>query len=311
MHPSTADETIDNSVEAEAVPQRHDSRDELKGQVATLAELKAQAEAIARELDLRQTHNPSGSTTPDGDYGGNSALMQRLLMQQHQQQHLHQPSSALQQLLSQQHLQRESQLNPLSLDETRRLLGHHQSQPTSVVSNILGSQWMLQGQGGALSSNAITAALRSESNGLGTLSEIGDLQHLLQMQRASQGASFQNQQSQLASLLLGGVSDIGVSGNGNLSAVLMQQLANRQNGGPVTDPNDHLASLASAHHLLGFGSGSGGGSNLANAFYRHAGGSGIDSSGVSDAFSLLARSLQRNDGSGRGFGLPDGTGRFN
>ena len=287
--------------------QRHDSHDELKNQVAVKADLRAQAEAMARELELRQSRNQSGSTTPEGDYGGtgNNLLLQRLMRQQLQQQHLHQPST-LQHLLSQQHLQRESQLNPLSLDDTRMLLGQHQSQPTSVVSNMLGSQWMLQGQGGTLTTNAISAALRGESNGLGALSDLGDLQRLVQMQRASQGASFQNQQqSQLASLLLH--SEIGAAANGNLSAVLLQ-LANSQNGGPVTDPSEHIASLAGAHHLLGFGSGSGGGSNLANAFYRHTGGSGMDSS---EAFSLLARSLQRNDGSSRAFGLPDGTGRFN
>lgn len=182
--------------------------------------------------------------------------------------------------------------------------------------------WMLRGQGSGLSSNgltanglssnglssnAITAALRGESNVLGGLS---DMELLLQMSRASQGAGFQNQQQnhQLASLLLGG-GDIGTASNNNLNAVLLHQLANGQNGVSVTDANDQLSSLANAHHLLSFGSGNGGGNNLANAFFRPAG-AGMDSNGVSDALSLLARSIQRNDAN-RGFGRPDGTGRFN
>jgi hypothetical protein len=308
MQHSAAEETTDDTPEAETGPERRDSHGDMMSQAATIAELRAQAEAATvRERDVMQIHNPSGT---DGDYGGNNALLQRLLRQQLQQQQQQQPQSALQQLLTQQHLQRESQLNQLSLDDARRLLSHHQNQPTSVVSNMLGSQWMLQGPGGGLASNAITAALRGESSGLAGLSDMGDLQRLLQIQRASQGTNFQNQQQSQLALLLGGGGDMGTSTNGNLSAVLLQQLANGQNGGPVPDPNDHLSSLASAHHLLGFGAGSGGGNNLANAFYLQANGGGMDSSGVSDAFSLLARSMQRNDGAGRGFGRPDGTGRF-
>jgi hypothetical protein len=281
-------------------------------QAGAIVELRAKEESAAQDRSMLHAHSLSGTATSDGDYGGNAELIQRLLRQQLQQTHHHQqPQSALQQLLSQQHFQRESRLNQFSLDDARRLLSHHQNQSNSVLSNMLGSQWMLQGQCGGISSSAITAALRGESAGLGGLPEMGDLQRLLHMQRASHGASFQNQhQSQLASLLLGGGGDIGTSASSNLSAALLQQLASGQNGSPVADPNDHLTSLAGGHHLLGFVSGSGGGSNLANALYRQAGGGGMDATGVSDAFSLLARSMQRNDGGSHGYGHPDGPGRY-
>lgn len=300
---------------ADPVPEQQESNGVISSQAATTDELRAQAELIARHRGVAQLQSMSGTTTPDNDYGGNAELIQQLLNQQLQQHTSHQnPQSTLQQLLSQQHLQRESQFNHLSLEDTRRLLSHHQNQPHSVLSNSLASQWMLQqGQGGGLTSNAITAALRGETGGLGGMHNMSDLQHLLQMQRASQGLGMANHQhNHLSSLLLGGLGEVNPSANSNLSAALLQQLAAGHNG---LEASEHLASLANAQQLLGFGAGNGAGANLGNAFYHQGGGGGgMDAnSGVADAFSLIARSMQRNDNGdvGNGFGRHDNAGRYN
>lgn len=324
------------------LPEQPDKREmqqqqvESTGQAPALTGLRAQAEAVAREQEVaaaaadaarRRIEIPDNNASANVDYGGgNPELLQHLLnqqLQQQQQQHSHAPQSALQQLLSQQHVQREQQLNQLSLEEARRLLDHHQNPRGPVLSNMLNPQWlgaqqMLQGQSG-LSSHAIAAALRGENNALsGGPGNVGELQRILQMQHA-QGLGMPNRQNHLASLLLGGGGDMGgTSASNNLSNALLQQLASRGSGAGQPSEHDHLSSLANAQNILGYSGGAGGAgtSNLANALYRQPGGGSIDSGGVSDTLSLLARSMQqRGDGSPHGFGRlhdrSDGSGRCN
>jgi hypothetical protein len=325
-----AEERVEEGVELPQTSEQPGEQEEYTNQAATLADLRAQAEGLVREQDARQRQAiPEGNISDGGDYGGgNHELIQQLLNQQFQQQQQQQPQSALQQLLSQQHLQREQQqqqqLSQLSMDEARRLLEHHQSQRGPSISNLLSSQWlggahMMQGQSAGLSSHPnIASTLRGEGNSLGGgITDMGDLQRLLQMHQASQGMGMQNRSNQLASLLLGGGADLGGSSVGNnFSAALLQQLANRgSNAGPTPDSADHLSSLANAQALLGFGAGNNAGTNsLTNALYRQAGNGGMDSGGVPDALSFLARSMQRGDGNSQGFGRlqdrSDGSGRY-
>ena len=289
------------------------SQEDLLNQASNLADMRMQIEAMH---EASQKHGIVDTQALDGgEFGGAShELLQQLINQQYQQQ----PQSALHQLLSQQHLQREQHhqqhLSQLSLDEARRLIEHHQPQRGPLLSNLLSSQWLgtpqlLQGQPG-LSSHTIASALRGEGSALGGgISEIGDLQRLLQLHRASQGMSLPNRSNNLASILLGG--ELNASSGNNLSATILQQLASAGQG---TEQPDPLSSLASAQSLLGFAAGANpGGTNLSNTLYRQTGG-GLDSSGVSDALSLLARSMQRGDGNSHGFGRlhdgTDGTGRY-
>ena len=302
-----------------------DQEHSAKNQTAPLAELRAQAEASTQEHENKQRNETAeGKSSDGGDSGGrNHDVIQQLLSQQFQQQ----PQSALQQLLSQQHLQREQQqqlqLNQLSMEDTRRLLERHHSQRGPVMSNLLSSQWlggqMMQGQTGGLSSHAIASTLRGEGNLGGGISEMGDLQRVLQMHQASQGMGMQNRSNHLASLLLNGGTDLGgPQASSNFSTALLQQLANRgTTTGPSPDPADRLVALANAQALLGFGAGTNAGANsLATALYRQAGSGGMDQGGVPDALSLLARSMQRGgEGNSHGFGRlhdrPDGSGRYN
>lgn len=329
-----SEKEVDLPTFREHPPDQPDYRpQEYVNQGATLAELRAQAEALAREREAaaaaaavdavrHRLEIPENSISGGSEFGGgNHELIQQLLNQQLQQQHSQQPQSALQQLLSQQHIQREQQqqqqLNQLSLEEARRLLEHHQPSRGSVLSNLLSSQWLgppqlLQGQSG-LSSHPLAAALRGEGNNLGAgLADVGDLQRLLHLQQ-SQGLGMPGRSSHLASLLLGDLG--GSSSANNLSSALIQQLANRgSSAGPGAD-HDHISSLANAQSLMGYGAGGAGANSLASALYRQAGGGGMDSGGVSDALSLLARSMQRGDGNQQhGFGRlhdrSDGSGRY-
>ena len=319
-------------------PQRHEGYGE---HANALAALRAQTEALVKEreaaavaaatVDAANRHRPDipdSSISGGADYGGgNHELIQQLLSQQRQQQHHGQqhPQSALQQLLSQQHIQREQhqqqQLSQLSIEEARRLLDHHQAPRGSVLSNLLSSQWlgasqMLQGQSG-LSSHSIAAALRGENNTMGGgLSDVGDLQRLLHLQQTQGLGVPTGRSNHLASLLLGGGDLGGSSSNSNLSNAILQQLAGRGSGSGQPSEHEHL-SLANAQSILGYGGGaSSGTSSLANALYRQAaGGSGIESNGVPDALSLLARSMNRGDGNPHGFGglhdRSDSSGRYN
>lgn len=305
----TADDKSEDDTEMVETAAKAPSQQDPPNQSACLADIRMQIEAIH---EANQKHGVSDAQTLDGgDFSGTSQeLLQQLLSQQYQ----HQPQSALHQLLSQQHLQREQHhqqhLNHLSLDEARRLLEHHHPQRGALLSNLLSSQWLgtpqlLQGQP-SLSSHTIASALRGEGSALGGgISEIGDLQRLLQLHRASQGMALPNRTNNLASILLGG--ELNSSAGTNLSATLLQQLASAGQGSEQPDP---LSSLASAQSLLGFATGANPG---ATTLYRQTGG-GLDSAGVSDALSLLARSMQRGEGNSHGFGRlhdgSDGTGRY-
>ena len=124
--------------------------------------------------------------------------------------------------------------------------------------------------------------------------------------------------SPLGSLLLSG-GNLNTTSSG-LSAGLLSQLDNL--GGPVpatsSDSVEGLSTLPSSQGLLGFGGSNqlGAGSNIpsggglvGNSLYHPSTGTGttnIESAGVSDALSLLARAIPRSDGntnnSGHGFG---------
>lgn len=305
-------------------------QDEQFDHAAALAELRAQAEALTKGQQetaaqaLQQRNDILDSLSQEGgDYS--RELIQQLLnhqLQQQQQlgQHIQlgqqQPQSAIQQLLSQQHLQREQQqqqqLSQLSLEDARRLLDHHQNQRGSVLSSLMSSPWMapFQSQGG-LPSHSIAGALRGEGNSLGSLADMNDLQRLLQMQQASQSMGIPNRTSHLNSMMLGGNSMGSSSNTTGIPASLLSQieaLGNGNNSSSSDSAVDHLSTLANAQSLLGgFGGNSGGNSGLANALFRQAQGGGMDTVGVSDALSLLARSMQqRGDGSNHGFGrMPD------
>jgi hypothetical protein len=308
----TPDDKSDDDAEMVESAAKPPSQEDMSNHAAGLADMRMQIESLH---DASQKHGIVDTQVVEGDFGGTShELLQQLVSQQYQQQ----PQSALHQLLSQQHLQREQHhqqhLNQLSLDEARRLLEHHQPQRGPLLSNLLSSQWLgtpqlLQGQPG-LSSHTIATALRGEGSALGGgISDIGDLQRLLQLHRASQGIALPNRTNNLASILLGG--ELNSSASNNLSATLLQQLASASQGSEQPDP---LSSLASAQSLLGFAtSANPGPTNLSNTLYRQTGG-GLDTAGVSDALSLLARSMQRGDGNAHGFGRlhdsSDGTGRY-
>lgn len=304
------DERSEEGAETNHVADKPSSQEDFV-QAATLVDFRAQAESLANMQDVRHRHGIADTKIPDaGDYGGTSHdMLQHFISQQYQQHGQQQSQSAIQQLLSHQHLQREQHhqqhLNQISLDEARRLLEHHQSQRGPLLSNILSSQWLggpqvLQGQSG-LPPHSITSALRGDGSSLaGGITDMGELQRLLQLHRASQGMGMQNRSNNLASILLGGGGELNGSSSSNLSAALLQQLAN---GSAGSEPADHLSSIANAQNLLGFGAGTNANANsIANTLYRQVGGGGIDSAGVSDALSLLARSMQRGEGSSHGFG---------
>lgn len=300
-------------------------QDDSEGGNLAITELRAQADAaMAREQEaalaaavLQRTEGSEIPLDGNNDFGAtNQELMRQLINRHLQHQHGQQiqlsqqlPQSALQQLLSQQHLQREQQhqrMNQISLEESRRLLDHQNQQRGSVLSNLMTSPWlatsqMLQAQAG-LATHPITTSLRNDNASLGGISEISELQQrILQLQ---QGIGLPNRASSLASMLLGGN---GLASNAGISGGLLSQLEglNSSNAAPASDPTDHLSSLASAQSLLGYGGSSSGNSALANALYRQSGAGGLESAGVSDALSLLARSMQNGgEGASHGFGRP-------
>jgi hypothetical protein len=143
------------------------------------------------------------------------------------------------------------------------------------------------------------------------------------MQQASQNPFSVNQSSRnpLGSLLMsaGGLNSSASSG---LPPALLSQLEKLGGSTPsVTSDSavENLSALAGAQGLLGFGgntpmatAGLGGGGGVAgssSALFRQAAGAAapnMESAGVSDALSLLARAIPRGDGSNHGFGgVPD------
>jgi hypothetical protein len=147
------------------------------------------------------------------------------------------------------------------------------------------------------------------------------------MQQASQNPFGVNQSSRspLGSLLMsaGGLNSSATSG---LPPALLSQL--EKLGGSTSSATsdsavENLSALAGSQGLLGFGGstqmanaglvggvGVAGSSSLAgSALFRQAAGAAapnMESAGVSDALSLLARAIPRGDGSNHGFGgVPD------
>ncbi len=321
LQEDVVDDRSEEGIELHKKVENPSSQEDFVHQAAALADLRAQAEALAKVQDARQRHGIVELADVSDYPGANHDLIQQFLNQQYQQQGQQQPQSALQQLLGQQQLHREQQhRNQLSLEDARRLLEHHQAQRGPLLSNLLSSQWlgapqMLPGQPG-LSSHSITSALRADGSAIGSgISEMGgEFQRLLHLHRASQGIGMQNRSSNLASLLLGaGGGELSGSNSNNLSANILHQLASVGTG---SDASDHLSSLVNAQSLLGFGGGANvGASSIASSLYRQTGTGGMDSAGVSDALSLLARSMQRSEGNSHGLGRmhdsSDGSTRYN
>lgn len=163
------------------------------------------------------------------------------------------------------------------------------------------------------------------------LSPVTSLQRLLQMQQASQNPYGVNQSSRpLSSLLMsGGLNPSASSGLPPSLLNRLEHLGGSAQGSTSDSAVENLSALARAQAgMLGYGgnsqrgAGEGsrpGGSNLGgSALFRQAGASpNMESAGVSDALSMLARSIPRaGDGSNHGFGggMPDrkdGADRYN
>lgn len=214
----------------------------------------------------------------------NQELIQQLVAQQVQQNQMQLGQltpSALQQLLSQ---QQHAQIGQLSPEDALRLLQQQsQSRHQQVLSSILPdlAAWqLLQNQ------SRLQLLQQHESSQLpSSVSDLAELQHLLQLQQASQHPYGHNPLSSL--LLSGGMSSSATSG---LSAGLLSQLETLPGSSIGSETNAELSALINSQRLLN--------SSLARrGLYNQGAGvsaPNMESTGV-DALTMLARAIPRGE----------------
>ena len=235
-------------------------------------------------------------------------LRQQQQQQQHQQ---HPPQPALHQIFSRHHQRDHHQASPhqvtqRSHEEARRRSDqqsqqqqqqqqlHQQQQQTmsSLFSSWSPASQLLQAQG------------QTQNSKKSDVPDIANLQRLLQMQQFHQTpilALGQSNHNQLGSLM-----GLNTSSGTGLSAGILSQLESfagtNRNQTPVEQQGPDISALANAQSLLGYTSNNSNNNNSNN----------VGSSSVSDAFTLIARHMQRdnnnnnnNNNNQHGFGGTD------